>query len=94
MIRNLLHQIRNFFYYGWHFRNQRDWDSGFLLEMMHLKMRDISKCLDNSKIWDFPKKQSRRLKIAIHILERLKEDNYFNNACELYKKRCGKWDFR
>jgi hypothetical protein len=42
-----IEQIKRFFYWGWALRNSHDWDSGYLEEMILLKLQRMRACFDS-----------------------------------------------
>jgi|694.fasta_scaffold00850_14 hypothetical protein len=88
-MRNLLHSIKLFFiglknvyeYFPIIYKD-RDWDFSFYEKLMLFKLKRMYKCL-NKKRWpcdcDFEKNHSlKALRICIKILERRKNDFYFD----------------
>lgn len=85
--------IKRFFYWGWKLRHSYDFDSGFLLEMMLLKMKRIySTLLENSLTVDSANentKMMRKFRVCIELLERMAGDDFGSSIrkTHYYKRR-------
>ena len=62
--------------YSWFLRNDYDWDSVFLLKLMHFKMNRMQKNIGQSGNCTNNKKIAREIRASMRILNRLIEDDY------------------
>lgn len=74
MISKYWDKICRFFYWGWKMRNSYDWDSGFVYEMLQLKLQRMVKACyhDGNHVWS-PK--SRQYKALVECIELCKRVN-------------------
>lgn len=86
---SFLSKIRNFFYYGWKFRENYDWDFSYLYEMIILKIRDMRNHLEleGNTVKCSDKRFLKQMTIAANCLERLRNDDYCDGPHFRHRKR-------
>lgn len=89
--RILYEHIERFFYWGWKLKGSHDWDYSFFYEIMYLKLnrmyncfRDYGNCMGNS---DINNTEMRKLRMAIELCNRLKDDKYRNVKISNYYRK-------
>lgn len=79
-IRDKYEMIKRMLFWGWKLRNNADFDSHFLYEIIHLKLRKIYEChRDHGHcVWNSSKnnKQMRKLRECYELAKRLYDDEY------------------
>jgi len=82
-MRNLIHQIKNFFYWGWTLRKDYDWDHQYLIQIMNIKLTRMKReMLEKPNYYQWTTKKSDRGRKALIICadlskRLLKENSYY-----------------
>ena len=86
-IRNLYDKISRMIFWGWHMRDNYDWDFNYTYHILYLKLSRIEKCIiDNGHFLWQDNSKSRRcksLKEAKEIARRL----YFDDTIRYFTKQ-------
>jgi hypothetical protein len=90
-MKNLISQIKNFFYWGWTLRNDYNWDSQYLIKLIHIKLNRMkNEMLEKPNYYEWTTKKGDRGRKALIICEelskRLTEENsyYMDKHYEKY----------
>ena len=89
MLLDIYKKICRFFYWGWHLRNNHEYDFAYIYRMLHLKLSRIYKYYvelnANPKAhYRLPTKSLHKLKTCILLLDRMLEEKYH---CHYFENR-------
>lgn len=96
-VRNFIASVRMFFFWGWRLRNNYDWDYGYLMDFIKIKLKRMDKALHaKNKEYELSYdqfKSQQALRLAILLLERFEdrgsETGYAINACKSHNLKWG-----
>jgi len=71
----------------------RDWDHGFLFEMLQFKLTRMEKCLRNG-IHLYADKTADKVKLCTFLLDRIIKDEYYDMVFKDHKKKWGEADLQ
>jgi hypothetical protein len=83
-LKNIYRGIKNLVRWAPIIYQDRDWDHGFMLRLMHFKLRNMVKFFESDKVHIIAAKSiAKRIKIAAHLVDRLAKDDYvdFSDIC-------------
>jgi len=87
--RNIRYGIRNLFAWLPLIWRDRDWDHGFLFEMLEFKLKRMEKCLRNG-IHLYADQTADKVKLCTQLLERINKDEYHEMVFRNHDKKWGR----
>ena len=81
-VRHFWESICRFFYWGWKMRNNFDWDSGGIYDMLVLKLDRMIPIFENSEFHSYSKKFINRMKLVRTLAQRLRQGDYADEVTE------------
>jgi len=90
-IRDIKHGFRNLYAWLPLIWKDRDWDHGFLFEMLQFKLSRMEKCLRNG-IHLHADETADKVKLCVLLLDRINKDEYHEMVFKHHDKKWGETD--